>query len=610
MALKIDPTERFLALEIDGQLSDSIIPVEFEGREGVSELYRYTVHIVSSDMALQARKLLGHPAAVILQHTSRRTRRFTGVISKFSPGPAWGREYRRYSLEMVPKLHFAGINARCRSFSEQSALDIVHKVLAEYGINETLRGPGSVTRPVREYCLQYRQSDFAFVARLLEEEGLYFYFPPDHDNDKMVIVDGVGGAFEVEQAALAVGPDMAIEEWSHDIHTVPQSVTYSGYDFKQGTVVSNTVNAANKLDYVSGTTVEGYPSNVMDEPRSQFFADMLMQALEAEHEKCMGTSEHPLFAPAGQINVLDHGGSEESKSYMLTWVEHSAKCSTNVSSAGGEASYSNTFACVPLDTKYRPLRQTERELIIGPQTATVSSDPDEYGRVKVKFHWGSEVESWWARVAMPWAHKQMGFQFFPRPGSEVVVEFLEGVPERPIITGAVFSGVNMPVYTVPDNKTQSGIRGTDPDTTGAPEKLNELQFEDKPGEEFIKLFAQKDFERVVVNDDKLEVREGKRTVQVKQGDFETTLDQGNHSLAVKMGNHTVKIDLGKSSTEALQSIELTVGQSSVKIDQMGIKLSGMQVQIEGQLMTTVKAPMTDIQGQGMLTLKGGVTMIG
>src|SRR6185503_2570589 len=116
----------------------------------------------------------------------------------------------------------------------QSALDIVHKVLAEYGINETLRGPGSVTRPVREYCLQYRQSDFAFVARLLEEEGLYFYFPPDHDNDKMVNVDGVGGAFEVEQAALAVGPDMAIEEWSHDIHTVPQSVTYSGYDFKQG----------------------------------------------------------------------------------------------------------------------------------------------------------------------------------------------------------------------------------------------------------------------------------------------------------------------------------------------------------------------------------------
>jgi type VI secretion system secreted protein VgrG len=222
----------------------------------------------------------------------------------------------------------------------------------------------------------------------------------------------------------------------------------------------------------------------------------------------------------------------------------------------------------------------------------------------------------------------MGFHLMPRVGSEVVVEFLDGVPERPIIVGAVFSGVNQPVYTLPENKTQTGIRGTDPENTGAAEKFNELQFEDKPGEELIKLFAQKDHHRVVVNDDSLEVRQGKREVIIKQGDLTTTLehgsetrklkmggmtvtlDQGDETRQLKMGNHSMKLDLGSSSTEAMQSIELKVGQSSLKIDQTGIKLSGMQIQIEGTLMTQMKGAMTTVQGSGMLTLNGGVTMIG
>jgi type VI secretion system secreted protein VgrG len=222
----------------------------------------------------------------------------------------------------------------------------------------------------------------------------------------------------------------------------------------------------------------------------------------------------------------------------------------------------------------------------------------------------------------------MGFQFLPRTGSEVVVQFLDGLPERPIIVGAVYNGVNTPVYTLPDNKTQSGMRGTDPDKTGAAEQFNELQFEDKSGQEFIKMFAQKDFHRVVVNDDTLEVRQGDRTVDIKQGNLATTVEQGNETRELKMGNLTVtldqgnetrelkmgnlstKCDMGSSTLEAMQSIQLKVGQNSLTIDQTGIKLSGMQIQIEGQLMAQLKGAMTTVQGSGMLTLNGGVTMIG
>ena len=129
-------------------------------------------------------------------------------------------------------------------------------------------------------------------------------------------------------------------------------------------------------------------------------------------------------------------------------------------------------------------------------------DPDEYGRVKVKYHWGDQLESWWARIAMPWAHNQMGFQFFPRKDSEVVIEFLDGNPERPIIVGAVYNGVKKVIYSLPDNKTQSGMRGTDPDKAGCLRDPQRAAIRGQSGEEFVKFFAQKDFKRVVVNDDK------------------------------------------------------------------------------------------------------------
>jgi type VI secretion system secreted protein VgrG len=645
LSFTIEQADRLLKLEFDGSLSNTFIPLDFSGTEGVSQLSRYSVDVVSKEMSPDPKSILGH-SVTILVTVANVTRRFTGIVSRFSPGPIWGRGYRAFQFEVVPKLWLATLNTRCRAFLSKSALDIVNQVLGEYGVSASTRGPGDTSRPPRDYCLQYCESDFAFIARLLEEEGFFYYFPLDHQNNSLVLVDGVGGAFDMGAGDLIVGPHAAIETWSQMLSTVAQKVTWDGYDFTQASVVSNSSTAVTRLDYASSAALEIYPSNVIDTPRSQFFADMHMQALEAEYETFQGSGRHPHFAPGGQADVTDERGSNQSRSFMMLTVSHQATCNTHVSDEGEVSDYRNSFSCIPLDTKYRPPRRTPRQLIHGPQTATVSSDPDNYGRVKVKFHWGNEVESWWLRIAMPWAHNQMGFQFLPRKGSEVVVQFLDGVPERPIIVGAVYNGVNTPVYTLPDNKTQSGMRGTDPDKTGAAEQFNELQFEDKSGSEFIKFFAQKDFHRVVVNDDTLEVRQGDRTVDIKQGNLATTigqgnetrelktgnltvtldqgnetrelkmgnltvtLDQGNETRELKMGNLSTKCDLGSSTLEAMQSIQLKVGQNSLTIDQTGIKLSGMQIQIEGQLMAQLKGAMTTVQGSGMLTLNGGVTMIG
>ncbi|HEX4112750.1 MAG TPA: type VI secretion system tip protein TssI/VgrG [Stellaceae bacterium] len=607
MSVQIEQAGRFLTLEFDGELSDMLIPVAIKGREAVSEIPRYTVDVVSDDKSLTAEKILGHAVAVIVTDGGV-VRRFTGIVIRFAPGLPFGWGYRSYQLEVAPKLWIATLNARCRAFLSMSAVDIVQQVLAAYGIGISKRGLGGATRPARDYCLQYCESDFSFAARLLEEEGIFFYFPLDHRNDQLILVDGLNGSFFIDDHDIEFDPQDNNAVLS-EISTVPQAVTFWGYDFKQASIVSQTTQAAKKLDYASGATVSHYTSNTMDTPRSQFFADMTMQRLEQDYEIYSGNCRHPKFAPGGEFKI---GGAENlavGQSVMVLTVDHAATCYTQVSGEGEAPEYHNEFTGCPINTNYRPPRRAAIPLIHGIQTAKVSSDPDQYGRIKVKFHWGDEIESWWTRIAMPWAHNQMGFQFFPRTGSEVVCEFLEGNPERPIIVGAVYNGVNKIVYTEPANVTQSGMRGTDPNKTGAPETLNELQFEDKNGEEFIKFFAEKDFHRIVVNNDTLEVREGDRTVEIKEGNLSTTLDMGNESRELKQGNMSIKMDLGSSTTEAMQSITLKVGESSIVLTQEGITIQAMTITIQGTMTVDMSAAMTTVDGDGMLTLTGGITMI-
>jgi type VI secretion system secreted protein VgrG len=296
---------------------------------------------------------------------------------------------------------------------------------------------------------------------------------------------------------------------------------------------------------------------------------------------------------------------------------------------------------------YRPPRRAERSLIYGPQTALVTEGPDKYGRMRVKFHWGEQTASAWLRVAQRWAGPQWGTIFLPRVNHEVLVEFLDGDPDHPMITGSLYNAQNMPPYKLPDKYTQSGIktRSMSPDgkSQGGADEFNELRFDDKQGSEEIYFHAQKDFNRVVENDDTLKVghdqtieiknhrtetvkdgnekvtiEKGNREIfvntgndkhQVKMGNRDVIVDMGNDSLRIKMGNHSTKIDLGKSETEAMQSITLKVGANSIKIDQTGITLDGIMINFKGQAMIKSQAPMQQMNGDAMVMIKGGITMI-
>jgi type VI secretion system secreted protein VgrG len=240
--------------------------------------------------------------------------------------------------------------------------------------------------------------------------------------------------------------------------------------------------------------------------------------------------------------------------------------------------------------------------------------------VKVQFHWDrqgkkDENSSCWIRVAENWAGKNWGIVFNPRIGQEVIVDFLEGDPDRPIITGRVYNAEQMPPYDLPANQTQSGVL-TRSSKNGTPENCNEIFFEDKKGEELIYIRAEKDMTQATENDqcdwvghDRITTIGNHEKHYVEQGNRDVQIEMGNDSLTIKMGNETRKLNLGKSETEAMQSIELKVGQSSVKVDQMGVTIKGMMINVEGTIQTQVKGLLTQLSADAMMQIRGGITMI-
>jgi type VI secretion system secreted protein VgrG len=316
-------------------------------------------------------------------------------------------------------------------------------------------------------------------------------------------------------------------------------------------------------------------------------------------------------------------------------------------------SYSNFFKCIPYTVPFRPLRVTPRPTVRGPQPAVVVGPSgeeiytDKYGRIKVQFFWdregkNDENSSCWMRVSQIWAGKNWGVLFLPRIGQEVMVDFLEGDPDQPLVTGAVYNADQMPPYTLPDQMTQSVIK-TRSTKGGSTDNFNEIHFEDKKGEEVFFVHAEKDMTREVEHDDSLTVgnnqtikvendrtetvskgnetvtiQTGNRSITVSKGNDDHKIDQGNRSvtismgndsLKISMGNQTTKVDLGSISTEAMQSITLTVGQSSIKIDQMGVTIQGAMISIKGQAQAQVQAPMIQVSADAMLQCQGGIVMI-
>lgn len=623
---------------------DVLLLNSFTVSERLSAPYRIELDCLHKG-TLDVKRLLGQSVSFSVRYDPVKPehRTFHGIVSEMAMGGETER-FRRFRLVLVPRLWITTLSTNFRSFEQLTTPDIVKQVLSPYGLAMRWETGGSYTK--WDFCFQYRETDFNFISRLLEDEGIFYFFEHNDGNHTMVFADspssfkpcpdqksanyapdiGAGGAdfvsdWEVSQS-LRSGSHR-VWDWHFEMPARPLTASTNAAEPVAGNVAykisdfpGRFIPQFNKIDSVNGAPPEGEKLN-----------RIRMEGLESVNPVYRATSLCRAFSSGQRFSLA---GGPKPGEYALVRIEHAgAQYPPYLFGSESSMLYTNSLECIPYGSKFRPPRTAERSLVHGPQTAIVTEGPDKYGRMRVKFHWGDTTASAWLRVAQRWAGPQWGTIFLPRVDHEVIVDFVDGDPDNALIVGSVYNKQNMPPYKLPDNYTQSGIKtrsmSSDGSQQGGSDEFNELRFEDKIGSEDIYFHAQKDFHRVVENDDDLKVgndqtieiqnnrteavKKGDETISVDKGNRDVTIGMGNDTLTIKMGNHFRKIDLGKSETEAMQSIELKVGQNSIKIDQMGITLKGLIIQSEGQIMIKSKAPIQQMNGDAMVMIKGGITMI-
>jgi type VI secretion system secreted protein VgrG len=670
--------------------TDKLLMTGFTGEEGLSKPYSFHLEVLAElRTEVPFDKLLGQPISFRLVLPGGKQRNFHGLCIGASQGES-DVTFTKYQLEMVPKLWLLSRRVQSRIFQHKSVPDILKEVLKGFDAVYEIQG----TFHPREYCVQYRESDLAFASRLMEEEGIYYYFAHTEQGHQLIVANtpqshrDLPANKDVTYMTIThegSQTDDAIHEWSKTQVLTPGKYTLWDHHFQlpdkhleterpvtDGVAVGGhnhkiKVGDNGKLeiyDYPGRYALrfDGIDKGGGEQPaelqkifeENKRVVELRMQQGAAAGFAIRGAGSCRRLVAGHKFSLVTPPGDTASKSlkpegaYVITSVKHTAQGGSHFQSGPGTFEYRTEFECIPAALPFRPARATPRPTVAGTQTAVVVGPSgeeiftDKYGRVKVQFRWDREGKndadsSCWVRVGSLWAGKQWGAIHIPRIGQEVIVDFLEGDPDQPIVIGSVYNADQMPPYKLPDNKTQSGLKSRST-LKGSPDNFNELRFEDKKGSEEVYFHAEKDFNRVVENNDTLKVGfekkdQGDQTIEVFNnqkltvgaGKFQAsdgsqtisvfkdrtaTIEMGNDSLTIKMGNQTTKLNLGKSETEALQSIELKVGQSSVKVDQMGVTIKGMMIQIEGQIQTQVKGLMTMVTADALLQMKGGITMIG
>jgi type VI secretion system secreted protein VgrG len=645
-----DYTQADRPIRIKTKLGETELLLQrFSGSEGISIPFEFQVDMLSENPSVDLTSLLKTPAAITLRLADGSERFIHGRFNRLVELGRGQANLTVYQGTIVPWLWFLSLHFDCRIFQEKTPVEIIEQVFKDQGFTD-YDTRLQKTYVKRDYCVQYRETDLNFVSRLMESEGIFYFFEHREDKHTLVLADSPSNVQDCPQQSNArfglahhmTEEDDLILEMGREENMLAAKVSLTDYNFEtpstdlMANVPSFSSQAATGEEY-------DYPGKYGKKDDGETYAKVRVEEWEAGYLTVRGTSYCRDFRSGYKFKLSDHFRADMNREYTLVAVHHSAGENNYVAPHAEPFKYENSFEAIPYSVPYRPPHRARKPLVYGSQTARVVGKSgeeiwvDKYGRVKVQFFWDrkgtkDENSSCWIRVSQIWAGKNWGWMTIPRIGQEVVVDFLEGDPDRPLITGRVYNADQMPPYTLPDNQTQSGIKSRSSKGGGTAD-FNEIRFEDKKGSEMVTVHAQKDMETFVENDDTQTVQHnrtievdgthtetitGDTTIEIKQGNHSFTIDQGNDSLVIKMGNkstgikmgnESTKLDLGKSEKEAMQSIELKVGQSSVKLDQMGVTIKGMMISIEGQIQVQVKGLMTQVNGDAMLQLKGGITMI-
>ena len=570
---------------------DTLLLNEFEGEEKLSRFYRYTVRCISKRPDIEGRELLLMPVHLCMRLPDRTDRTIHGIISRLSRGSEAPYGYTAYELEIVPQHWTLSLDTGFAIFQNKSARDVCDELLKGTAHDwKMLR-----TLEPRPYCFRYRESRWNCIARLLEQEGIWFRFDHKTGADRLILADSVASA----QSSWGVtklqytGPDVAehrLTELRMDAvpfvaetrvrtaseflptQNVGEATPSSGefrppgdvkaYRFEQQMTEHRT-----GIDHSGGDT----PADVAKlQPDTKVYSRIRQELAEAGSIKYSGKTRYVGLEIGARVDTVDHPNPNLNASIFITMVRHKGSNGSYDAGDEGETTYENSFEAIPTGVPYRPERITPWPHVGGAHTGVVVGPPgeeiytDKHGRVQVVMKWDRDNNttldySCWIRVAQSFAGNRYGMVFLPRIGNEVMVEFLDGNPDNPIVVGSLYNAQNMPPWELPKNKTQTGVRTHSTLKGTTLENYNELRFEDKIKEEQIYVQAEKDLDTLVKNNETRLVKNDRTTTIVRHD--ERTVKKGHDYITVEKGERVIKVMENQHSLYVNKDSDITVDES-------------------------------------------------
>ncbi len=622
--------------------------IRVTGSERLSELFEYRLDLRSSTNDLDLVSVLGTHMSVTLDMdtTGSTTRNFDGLVTHFTY-EGMDAKLGIFSATIRPWLWLLTRRRNCKIFQSKTALDIIKAVFADYPDasfqdNTTAPANGWVTR---DYCVQYNETDFAFVSRLMEQEGIFYFFKHQLSQHQMILANQISSlstvpnyadiSHESEQRNTQLSVDV-IWDWRVSTEIETDKVTLTDYNFETPTANLQKVQQNSQRSDQNTFEVYEYPGKYMTAAVGGDVSKTRMNEVGSPFKRVHGAGSARSLTTGTLFTLKNCDRTDQNAQHAVIATEISMRREWGDEHGGEDRLiFDCSFEAILQSAFFSPRRLTPMPRLPGPQTALVVGasgaeiDTDKYGRIKVQFYWDrlgtkDESSSCWIRVAQKLAGPNFGTMYIPRIGQEVVVDFLEGDPDRPLVTGVVYNATNMPPDTLPDNKTRT-ITRTRSSTGGDASTFNEFTFEDLKGSEYIFLHAQKDFNGVVLNNYTMTITQDK-TTEVKQGNVKTTIDQGNDTYTLSQGNLSETISQGNVSTSVTAGkisvtagsdisitsntkITLTVGGSSITIEPTQIQLSSTNITVAANLQAQLSGTKTQVSGDAMLQLQGGITKI-
>lgn len=620
---------------------DVLVLVRFHGTEKLSNLFEFSIDALSAERDIDFDAAIGRNCSVSLEIFDT-SRVFNGILVEAQwLGPR--DDNFSYRLTLRPWFWLLSRTTDCRIFENKSVIDIIKQVFSDRGFND-FSDKTTQSYPEIPYCVQYRETDLDFISRLMEEYGIYYFFEHSEAKHMLVMADAksshqaVPGLSSLPFIALAERDRRAEQhvcEWTADRRFRTGKVELKDYDYMKPN--AKLVADANGTAGYTKSDMEfyDYPGRYTEQDRGDKFAKVRLEAEQAMDQRRFASGLAPSLFPGGLTSLGGQIKPSENIQYLVFGATHAIATEAYRSGAAPlpEQIYQGSYEFLPSDRPFRAPLDTPRPFIRGPQTAKVVGkageeiDVDEEGRILLQFYWDrKKIQSCRVRIAQVWSGKAWGGIFIPRIDQEVVVEFLEGNPDRPMVTGTVYNGDNKVPYSLPDNKTKNGWKT---DSSKGHDGYNELVFEDKAGSEEIGVHAQKDLDIVVLNSESREIGERfmppmgapSRSTTLHNGDDELTLEMGDQNITLEMGSQTVSIMMNQTtsanlaiSTSAMLSHTLDCTPlTSIAMTPASLADTAPIITITGMAQVTVTAPIINLVGivnvTGLLTVNGLIPML-